>query len=459
MKTPLLCYVLFLSCIYVVSSTRLYALRATNGDGLALAHELNEVGFDIYGFYGDIVVASPHGETTDYRSLTSQVFELGEKKETGFYYVLERQERFGVVFAEALTISIPSATTLYSSFNRLVVSSTNELRNLDLDLEILPIPTKPIQLGIREDILPVVRKIYSEASRKYTQVPIPAITELVKAVNPADLKGFVTYLTGEDPLSNILTRNSLSVGAKDAAIWIQKHFELYELKTSTMQFRADYSSNVIGIKEGQKDPSKIVIVGAHYDSRGPSSTSPTQRAPGANDNGSGTGAVLDMAKVIHALNATFDYTIHFIVYSGEEQGLLGSAAYAEKLVAEKATVIGALNADMIAYRVPSEKLQCAFPSRYSTPALEAIAREAVTTYVPELTIGITTACCSDHQSYYNRGFPATGFFERNGPIADPQYHKSEDLVARTGYDIEGEYTALTRATLATLATVAGVIDQ
>jgi len=327
------------------------------------------------------------------------------------------------------------------------------------DVEVLPVPTSPILLDIREDLVPVVREIYERASRKYTDVASPTIAELVAAVSPTDLKAFVTYLTGEDPNSNILTRNSISQGAKDASLWIQKQFESFGLETTLTQFRTDYSPNVLGVKLGATDPSKIVIVGAHYDSRGPSSTSATQRAPGANDNGSGTGAVLAIAKVFADLNATFDYTIHFIVYSGEEQGLLGSAAYATQLVNEKATIVGVLNADMIAYRQPGENTQCAFPSRYSTPALETLARQAVATYVPSLVVGITTACCSDHQSYYNRGFPATGFFERNGPIADPQYHRSEDLVDRVGYDIPEQYTRLTQAVLATLATVAGIIQD
>jgi len=381
--------------------------------------------------------------------------ELGDISELEKLYVLERQERLGVEFTSPLTAQ-GYGRTLYSSFNRLVVS-TEDRHIFPNDLEVLPVPSTPIQLGVRDYLLPTVREIYQQASRKYTAAPNPTITELVEAVKPATLKEFVTYLSGEDPASNILTRNSVSQGAIDASLWIQKQFDSFGLTTSRLTFRSDYSPNVLGIKQGATDPTKIIVIGAHYDSRGPSSTSATQRAPGANDNGSGTGAVLQIAKVFFELNATFDYTIHFITYSGEEQGLYGSAAYATQLVNEKATVVGVINADMIAYRVPTEATQCAFPSRYSTPELEKIAREAVATYVPELTVGITTACCSDHQSYYNRGFPATGFFERNGPIADPQYHRSEDLVARTGYDVDLQYPLLTKAVLATVATVAGIL--
>jgi len=300
-----------------------------------------------------------------------------------------------------------------------------------------------------------VKEVYANATRKYTNAPNPIIESYVKQVNPDTLRQFVTYLTGENTTSNILSRNSRSQGAKDASEWIADKFTEFGLTVTLQPFRAEFSSNVIGIKYGTTDPNTIVVVGAHYDSRGPDGNSATQRAPGANDNGSGTGAILQIAKIFNDSGASFDFTIHFILYSGEEQGLYGSAFYAQYLVDNKAIVIGVFNADMIAYRVTGEPAQCAFPSRYSTPDLEVLARSAVVTYVPELTIGITTACCSDHQSYFNRGIPATGFFERNGAIADNQYHRSEDLVARSGYDIEGQYQLLTKAVLASVATLAG----
>jgi len=451
-----------LSFFYTTSCGKLFAAHVDDGNAHSLAYELNEKGFDIYGFYDDLIIVSPRQAITlsseqammYIKVYCSFIVELGDISEAENFYVIERQEPLGVKFTEALNVQA-YANTLYSSFNRLVVSAKDE-HSFPHDLEVLPVPNTPVQLGIRDDLWSVVREVYQQASHKYTAVPNPAITELVEAVDPAALKGFVTYLTGEDPASNILTRNSISQGAKDASLWIQKQFDSFGLSTSLLTFRTDYSPNVLGVKLGATDPTKVVVIGAHYDSRGPSSTSATQRAPGANDNGSGTGAVLHIAKIFYEHNVTFDHTIHFITYSGEEQGLYGSAAYATQLVNEKTVVVGVINADMVSYRVSTEAAQCAFPSRYSTPALETIAREATATYVSQLTIGITTACCSDHQSYYNRGLPATGFFERNGAIADPQYHKSEDLVARTGYDLELQYPLLTKAILATVATVAGV---
>ena len=75
-------------------------------------------------------------------------------------------------------------------------------------------------------------------------------------------------------------------------------------------------------------------------------------------------------------------------------------------------------------------------------------------YSPELLVGQTNSCCSDHQSFLALGFPATAVGERNGPIADPQYHHSEDLSQREGYDFD-QIISIAKVTLAGIMTVAG----
>jgi hypothetical protein len=75
-------------------------------------------------------------------------------------------------------------------------------------------------------------------------------------------------------------------------------------------------------------------------------------------------------------------------------------------------------------------------------------------YSPELVVGSTPACCSDHQSFVAYGFPATQVFERNGWIADPKYHNSGDLSGREGYDFE-QIVSIAKVTLASAMTVAG----
>ncbi len=79
--------------------------------------------------------------------------------------------------------------------------------------------------------------------------------------------------------------------------------------------------NVVADLKGS-DPSGIVLLGAHFDSWDP--------AQGALDNGEGTAVQLEVARVLQALQIRPKHTIRFAFFSGEEQGLNGSAAYVEQ---------------------------------------------------------------------------------------------------------------------------------
>ena len=88
----------------------------------------------------------------------------------------------------------------------------------------------------------------------------------------------------------------------------------------------------------------MVIVCAHYDS---TSTQATTHAPGADDNASGTAAVMEMARVLAGYQ--FDYTIKFIAFSAEEWGLYGSRHYAQAAKQRGEQIVGVVNLDMIGY--------------------------------------------------------------------------------------------------------------
>lgn len=285
------------------------------------------------------------------------------------------------------------------------------------------------------------------------------IQDLVDQVNSEDLYDFATWLTGEQG-SQMHTRNSYSVntnnGVMDAAEYIHSKFTEYGFNTTYHNFRSDMGPNVIGILPGTVNPNKYVILGAHYDSRESNVNSQTNRAPGANDDGSGTSGLLEMAKLIHENGLTFGYSLILGAWCGEEQGLVGSGYYAEHCVDAGMDVIAMLQSDMIAYRVPSENPQCAFPNRYHTPDLTELVMDIVRTYVPDVEVCETSACCSDHMSFWEVGYAATQIFERCGSIADPQYHKSGDVVERSGYDVEGQFVYNVRANFAAALTIAEV---
>ncbi|CAM4226496.1 aminopeptidase [Bacillus manliponensis] len=129
------------------------------------------------------------------------------------------------------------------------------------------------------------------------------------------------------------------------------------------------SFNVIAKKKPKNSTGneKAVIVGAHYDS--------VIGAPGANDNASGTGLLLELARVFQ--NVETDKEIRFVAFGAEEMGLIGSKHYVNKLSqTERNRILGVFNADMVASSYDKAKNLYAMttdgsPNLVSNAALQA----------------------------------------------------------------------------------------
>ena len=102
--------------------------------------------------------------------------------------------------------------------------------------------------------------------------------------------------------------------------------------------------NVLGIQRG-RDPTRVVIVGAHIDSRISDVMDATGDAPGANDNASGVALVLEAAR--HLSKRRYDATIVYAIFSGEEQGLWGGELLADTARQRGWTVSAMLNNDIV----------------------------------------------------------------------------------------------------------------
>jgi hypothetical protein len=103
--------------------------------------------------------------------------------------------------------------------------------------------------------------------------------------------------------------------------------------------------NVIAIQRGTGDPNRVVIITGHIDSRVTDPMNATSDAPGANDDGSGTAAVIEAARVLS--RHRFAGTIVYAALSGEEQGLNGGKILADYARAQGWQVVANLNNDII----------------------------------------------------------------------------------------------------------------
>ncbi|MCY7376035.1 MAG: M28 family metallopeptidase [Pyrinomonadaceae bacterium] len=104
-------------------------------------------------------------------------------------------------------------------------------------------------------------------------------------------------------------------------------------------------TNVVATLKGTTDPDRIYVVSGHYDSMCSSPTDAKCDAPGANDDASGTAAVIEMARVMS--KRKFDATIVFMAVAGEEQGLLGAAYFAEQAKINKTNIEAMFTNDII----------------------------------------------------------------------------------------------------------------
>ena len=103
--------------------------------------------------------------------------------------------------------------------------------------------------------------------------------------------------------------------------------------------------NAVAIQRGTERPNDVVIITGHIDSRVSDPMDATKDAPGANDDGSGTAAVLEAARVLS--KHKFPGTIVFAALSGEEQGLNGGKILADYAKAQGWNVVANLNNDII----------------------------------------------------------------------------------------------------------------
>lgn len=197
-------------------------------------------------------------------------------------------------------------------------------------------------------------------------------------------------------------------------------------EVSVEMFESNMGPNIVASLPGEF--SEWVVAGAHYDSRTVNVTSPTDLAPGADDNASGVAAMIELAAAIKNLTTIASRGVRICFFSGEEQGLFGSKALAEKWSNAGDNIVGMINADMLGYQA-TDTVTLGFKDTNVTPELVELAKALTAMYVPSLPTADTASCCSDYLAFYQAGFPAIGYFE--SPLnaeAYPAYHTSEDFI-------------------------------
>ncbi len=157
------------------------------------------------------------------------------------------------------------------------------------------------------------------------QLSDTTIAQIVAAVNPDSVKYII------QSLQDFETRFLFASTRDSVAGWIKAQFIRWgytDVVIDSFEYDGTWQKNVVATLPGIYTPDKINIVGGHHDSY--SSGDPMVFAPGADDNASGTSAVLEIARVLKETNYQPESTIKFITFAAEEYGLWGSKDYALK---------------------------------------------------------------------------------------------------------------------------------
>jgi hypothetical protein len=377
---------------------------------------------------------------------------LDEEFAPGEYYLVYPRR------ADQLSLISQYGRLLYfDGLQTLIRAPMAEVERLPaLGLEIRWLPDHPIRLS------PTVEGVAYEALSE----PDPLIEEMIAQVDSATVYQYDGDLSGENLVTiggqpyTINTRYSYSgTPIQKATQLVYEHFQNLGLEVGYHYYtwRGNNWRNVVATKPGVTDPDDIYIVCAHLDSRSETPQTSLTSAPGADDNASGTTAVMIAADILSQYD--FDYTIRFVAFTGEEQGLIGSDYYAYDAYNEGDNILGVLNLDMIAYDSNADPIiELHAGTGAGSIAIANLFADVVDTYdidlVPQIiTVGATDR--SDHASFWDCGYNAILGIEDFDDFT-PYYHKTTDQLSTL--DI-AYFTEFVKASVGTIATMSSLLPE
>jgi hypothetical protein len=309
----------------------------------------------------------------------------------------------------------------------------------------------------------------------------PQIRKIVDEVSEARIKAILEKLVGFGTRNTMSNQDDPVHGVGAARQWIlnemqsysprlQVRFDKYRVKKQGQRVFKDVDLyNVIAVLPGTRMPETQILISGHYDSlnmgnrpagtpAGPGTDTPPAvgdrppqapltleqqeknaalPAPGACDDGSGTAAVMELARVMSQYQ--FDKTLVFVAFAGEEQGLLGSSLLASRSHKENVVIEAVLNNDIIGTdtagngRMGNTSVNIYSDETLDSPSqqLSRYAREVGERYIPAMKVdtvfmGDRLGRGGDHTPFQWEGYAAVRFSTPNEIYAN-QHHATDTL--------------------------------
>lgn len=295
-------------------------------------------------------------------------------------------------------------------------------------------------------------------------LPDPLVQEMIDQVSVNALSNYVGEMGGEWPINIEGSPFTLATRYSLASTYIQKATRYAYERFTGMGLPVGYHNyklygvdkqNVYAWQTGAVQPNREFLIVGHLDSYSPS---PYILAPGADDNASGSAGVLETASILRQY--AFGCTIRYVLFTGEEQGMIGSAAFSQDLADEPGIqVAGVLNLDMIAYdsdAVPAVELHVR-TGNAADLQIANLFQQVVATYNLDLSPEIIQpgSTFSDHSSFWNFSIPAILAIE-DWNDHTPYYHQTSDQLESLNIPY---FTEFTRAAVGTLAHMGCLLEE
>jgi len=259
------------------------------------------------------------------------------------------------------------------------------------------------------------------------------------------------------------SRVTFTPGNDSARLYIADYFQqhtqvssvdldTFYLQTATPPYNQSPLINIIAHIDGTGDPNRYFVLGAHYDASGSRMGSSvwnsqwnTIKAPGADDNATGVAAILEIARILSDSTFGFseEYGIVLVAFAAEESnpmfgsGHIGSLRFASNAKQDEHEILGAVSIDMIGYNDFYD--YTAIVSNTQSEWIGVRSAEINSIYSIGLLMNeppYPYATYSDHDRFWDQGYPAILMIENAPPWSDSDYYFRNPLY-HTSYDSLG----------------------
>jgi hypothetical protein len=312
------------------------------------------------------------------------------------------------------------------------------------------------------------------------------ISKLIASISESRMEQLLRTLVGFGTRNTLSDPTSTTRGVGAARQWIfdefkrssprlQVSFDTHQIPKGGRITRDVELSNVLAILPG-RTPRRIYVSG-HYDTvnlgnqgqaglntagGGYGTPADNADAPGADDDGSGTVLVMELARAFAESGITFDATLVFTAVAGEEQGLIGARAHAKRVKAENIPVQAIFNNDIVGGSTGGDgivdgatiRLYSDGPEDSPSRSLAVFVQRVAARYVPSHRVRLMArrdrfGRGGDHTAWNLEGFAAVGFRESRENYA--KQHNANDTLDGVSFAYLGQNARVNAAAMAVLA--------